>query len=120
MSEEKKDLFPEVAFDALHDHVLVQKIEKDKTPSGIALPPGADTDWPKVLVLKVGPGKNSDFDGSLIPMHVKQGDVCYLIPSAYSQRYELPVMNFGTRKCHLVRERDIAGFQTKVPKVTPA
>ncbi len=61
----------------LEDHVLVEKLEVEKTTaSGIVLPDNKEEKPNKWKVIAVGEGKILD-DGKRWPMDVKVGDIVY-------------------------------------------
>ena len=61
-------------FRALHDRVVVKRIEQEeKTKGGIIIPDTAKEKPQEGEVIAVGPGAR-DEDGELIPLDVKAGD----------------------------------------------
>ena len=57
------------------DRVVVEAAPaEEKTASGLYIPDTAKEKPQKGIVVAVGPGKNSDMTGSLIPMGYKVGD----------------------------------------------
>ena len=63
-----------MAFNPLHDRVLVRRVESDeKTAGGLIIPDTAKEKPAEGVVVSVGEGARKD-DGELIPMAVKEGD----------------------------------------------
>ena len=63
-----------MAFNPLHDRVLVRRIEgEDKTKGGLIIPDTAKEKPAEGLVVSVGPGARKD-SGELIVPSVKAGD----------------------------------------------
>ena len=63
-----------MAFQPLHDRVLVRRIESDeKTAGGLIIPDSAKEKPAEGEVVSVGEGARKD-NGDLIPMAVKAGD----------------------------------------------
>lgn len=59
----------------LGDRVLIEPIKEEKKKGGIILPDTIDKERPeKGKVVAVGAGKK-DYNGKLMPMNVKKGDV---------------------------------------------
>lgn len=101
------DLRP-VPFEPFHDILLVQELPRGLTPGGLAVPETADLDPPKGRVVKAGPGKRSEFDGTLIPMQTVAGDVVYL-GGPFMKGIKI---NLAGTEYVLIRDRDTLG---KVP-----
>ncbi len=63
-----------MAFQPLHDRVLVRRIESDeKTKGGLIIPDNAKEKPSEGEIIAVGEGARKD-SGELIPMSVKKGD----------------------------------------------
>lgn len=57
------------------DRIVVEAAPaEEKTASGLYIPDTAKEKPQQGTVVAVGPGKNSDFTGNLIPLNVKVGD----------------------------------------------
>ncbi|MBV6305873.1 co-chaperone GroES [Candidimonas humi] len=57
----------------LHDRVVVKRIERRKTASGIVIPDSATEKPEQGEVVAIGGGKRLQ-DGSVLPLHLKIGD----------------------------------------------
>lgn len=102
----------ELDFDPISDFVLLELV-KEKTKGNIALPEGAQMDdCPRAKVLRVGPGRQTDF-GIRLDMPIKPGDTVFLIGNGGSPPMEVTINN---RKCILCRAGSLAG---KVPDTKP-
>jgi chaperonin GroES len=63
-----------MAFRALHDRVVVKRLEgEDKTKGGIIIPDSAKEKPQEGTIVAVGPGAR-DESGKLVPLDVKAGD----------------------------------------------
>jgi chaperonin GroES len=89
-------------FDFLYDYVLVEATEEPPTADGLVNPAQYDDKPEFGIIVKCGPGRLMD-DGTLVPLHVKQGD-------------EVLFNKYGTSKIRkdgkdylVIREYDIVG-----------
>ena len=99
-----------VDFEPVGDFVLLLPIAAGKTTGGIALPEGVAMDFPKARVIKVGPGRLTDY-GVTIPCCVKPGDIVYeAFTCQHAGRIKL-----GTKEYTVVKSRDIVGTMPQKP-----
>lgn len=77
------DSDPNVGIRALHDFVVIEPVADNQTLGGGIVVPQMDAGQTNRLsrgiVRAVGPGKASDYDGTLLPVSVSVGDVIYLL-----------------------------------------
>lgn len=96
----------ELNFQPMYDFVLVEELTASQSAGGIALPEGADTGEPrKCRVVRVGPGKTTEYGAFLPVENVNPGDVFYMM-FAYGQ--PIPVKLAG-KQYVLCRARDLVG-----------
>ena len=83
---------PGFNLEALHDCVIVERLPEDQKVGQIIVPEMDDDDGPAVPSLKkgivraIGPGFRSDYEGTVLPMTIKVGDVVGLLaPNAPAQ-----------------------------------
>lgn len=86
-------------FRPLGDRVLVQKLEQEKTVSGILIPDEVEQKIFQGKVLAVGKGKYNA-EGILIPVAVKKKDIVYFNRYAGTQ---------VTSDCLVLKEDEILG-----------
>lgn len=93
-----------VDFEPVGDFVLLLPLPAGKTTGGIALPEGVAVDFPKHRVIKVGPGRTTEY-GVLIPCCVKPGDIVYEAFTCQSAGR----IKLGGKEYTVVKSRDIVG-----------
>jgi co-chaperonin GroES (HSP10) len=102
----KADPYRHIPFEALQDYVLIEPIRQGQSAGGIAIPEGSDIGPAKGIVVKVGPGRYSDFGGEFIPTTVKAGEIVYL----HDKMMHVQLLVAGTLKpFDLCKERMIVG-----------
>jgi len=100
---------PRVSFQPAHDFCLIEPVERNVTPGGIALPKDADDgNGDMGCVVAVGPGFYDS--GIFITPTVKVGDLVYMLTPVYSPPIPLRI---DGKQYAVVRARDIIGVRTK-------
>jgi len=87
----------------LHDRVIIQRIEENKTSSGIIIPETVSGDKPqRGKIVATGPGK--EHNNKLIPLTVKTGD------SVLFGKYSGTEIKIDNTDYLVMREEDIIGI----------
>lgn len=87
----------------LHDRVVIQRLEEERTSAGGIVIPDTATEKPmRGKVVAIGPGKMLD-NGNLIPLGVKKGD------EVLFGKYSGTEVKVSDNELVVMREDDIMG-----------
>ena len=100
-------------FEPIGDWVLFEPLPRTETPGGIALPADAQEQISRIRILKVGPGRKTDFGVFVEVDQVEEGDIFFA--SFFQDPIFFP---YAGKKLGLCRARDLVGKQSK-PEVLP-
>lgn len=89
----------------LDDRILIEKIEKDKTPGGLHLAGEIRTEHCYGKVLKVGKGVTASYDGKLYQIDIKPGDIILSMDYTGDKLQHME----DTRKFAIIRDHMVWG-----------
>lgn len=105
--EDVKKMADQLTFEPIGDYCLVKPLNPNMTAGGIALPDGSRIDVPRGLVLKVGPGRDTEMGMFLSPI-VEVGDVV-AGTAMVKDRFATMEWEEGGETYLIVRSRDLMG-----------